>query len=99
MLPRELGHQPDATDRELRLERSGFVIQAGVKYAAVMSTLMSSEAGFFFADDDIDIGIQPLETVGCAEAYEAATDDEDFQVCRNCSRSANDGKESILLRQ
>ena len=48
MLPAKLDHSRCAGDTVLRLQRSGFVVNAGVNNAAVMTGLMARNLVFFF---------------------------------------------------
>ncbi len=73
----EVDHLPDAGYGETRFEGAGFVIESGVKHAAVMAALVAADGGLLFEDGDARIGKALTETPGGRESDDASADNHD----------------------
>ena len=78
----ETVHRITTFDAELGLQRTGFVIQAGMDHAAVVSRLMRADAILGFEDDQ-STGWFPIEQGICgSESNDPAADNYDVRSHR-----------------
>src|SRR5258706_11872303 len=74
----EFDHGARALDAELRFQRSGLVINAGVNDAAVVAALMPAHAVFFLEQQQAKAGESLRDLKGDGETDNTSADDEDI---------------------
>ena len=92
VLAAEFGHEPDSTDCELGLQRTGLVIEAAVEDAAVVRALVAAGSVFFFKDADRRAWFAEQQLAGDCEAHNTAADDKMvvfFQILETRSHSGS----------
>src|SRR5436309_975307 len=75
----EASEQLTPTRASARLGRAGFVVNAGVNDAAVVTGLVVGKVAFFFEHDDRRARITPRQLMGCRETYYPAADNGDIK--------------------
>ena len=77
MLAAEVDHLANPADGESRLSRAGFVIESGMKHAAVVAALMTADGGFFFQHCDARIGEALAKTPCGGQSDDASANNDD----------------------
>ena len=80
MLVAEVVQPADALDAQLRLQRSGLVVDAGVRDAGVRAGLVDADAVLALEHHDPGVRVAPLELAGRGQADDAGADDGEVAV-------------------
>ena len=80
VLAAEGDHGGGAGDAQLRLQRAGAVIEAGVDNAAVVAALVGGEAGFLFQDGEAQGGEAARDFQGGSESDDSTADNDEVET-------------------